>query len=114
LLSGRRCFYPPQLASPPAVGKARYLAAALKPERPFRIPRSIWSLKAAPEAGAVLWQPQVRLPNGFGWVLDGFGSALAGAAATAPEPRTITAPTIIFVMNIMTLLIPCNLHLERI
>ena len=55
---------------------------ALKPERPFRIPRSIWSLKAAPEAGAVLWQPQVRLPNGFGWVLDGFGSALAGAGAT--------------------------------
>jgi hypothetical protein len=39
----------------------------------------------------------VRLPNGFGWVPDGLGSALAGAAPQT-EPRTIAALTSNFVI----------------
>jgi hypothetical protein len=50
---------------------------------------------AVPPTGAV-WQLQVRPANGFGWVPDGFGSALAGAAATQ-QPRTTAAPTSKFV-----------------
>jgi hypothetical protein len=67
--------------------------------RASRIPRSISSLIAGPSAGAVSWQLQVRLPNGFGWVPDEFGSALAAAAPTRQQPRTIAAPTSIFVIR---------------
>jgi hypothetical protein len=50
----------------------------------------------------------VRLPNGFGWLAEEFGSALAGAAPRREQPRTIAAPASIFVIgtlgNITTLL----------
>ncbi len=60
------------------------------------IPRSSSAVGSGPPVRAVGWQLQVRPANGFGWVPDGFGSALAGAATT-PEPRTTAAPTSKFV-----------------
>jgi hypothetical protein len=77
----------------------RGVALKGRPCDPSWIPRSSSSLVKELLAGAVAWQLQPRSPNGFVWVSDGFGSALAGAAATTQEPRTIAAPTSIFVIR---------------
>jgi hypothetical protein len=63
-----------------------------QPERPAWIPRcSSFAVTAGLSGGAVSWQLQVRLLNGLGPALAGPVSALAGAAATTQEPRTIAA-----------------------
>ena len=66
-------------------------------ERALLIPRSSSAVGTGPPVRAVCWQLQVRPANGFGWVPDGFGSALAGAAAATQEPKTTAAPTSKFV-----------------
>jgi hypothetical protein len=67
------------------------------------------AVEAGPPAGAVFWQLQLSVPNGFGWVLAGPGSALAGAAATirAPKPIAVLTSTLAinrsrFVMDILS------------